>query len=103
MSGQAARDVYPTLRRFWKAPLQYALLVTSVLVAKLLHLYSHITSLPPVLFILYLPTFLALDVVIALAFWLLVHITAHGRVWILVALVRNATWYSFLFLGQWRL
>ena len=92
MKGQAARDICPTLRRFWKTPFQYALLVTSVLFAKLLHLYSYIASLPPVLFILYLPTFLALDVVIALTFWLLVHITAHGRAWILLALVRSAIW-----------
>lgn len=90
MKSQSKRDVRTTLRRFWTVPFQYSLLSTSVLSAKLLHLYSHIKSLPPVLFILYLPTFLALDVAIAFTFWLLVHITAHRRGWILLSFVRSA-------------
>lgn len=42
-------------------PYAYALLITSVWTSKLIHLYSHLTSLPPLLTILYLPTFLILD------------------------------------------
>lgn len=76
-----------------RVPFQYALLITSVLSAKLLHLYSHVTSLPTLLFILYLPTFLTLDVVDAVIFWVLVHLRVHGRTSILLTLARGAIWW----------
>lgn len=68
----------PDVRVFWKPPFQYALLVTSTFAPKLLHLWSHVYSLPVVLYVLYMPTFLALDVVNALLFWVLVH-AGQGR------------------------
>jgi hypothetical protein len=64
------------------------LLLTPVLSAKFLHLYSHITSIPILLYLLYLPTFLALDVVNALLFWIVVHISTHRRWNILIILAR---------------
>ena len=82
----------PTLRRFWRTPFQYSLLMTAVLFAKLLHLYNHVSSLPILLYLLYMPTFLALDAVNVVLFWTIVHITAHGRIWILLALVRGIFW-----------
>ena len=73
MGVQLWQKVIPDIGVFWKPPFQYALLVTSTFAPKLLHLWSHVNSLPPVLYILYMPTFIALDVVNAFMFWILVH------------------------------
>jgi hypothetical protein len=71
---------------------QYALFMTSILAPKFLHLYSHIRSLPPLLYVLYLPTFLAVDFVSAALFWGLVHLNGHGKRWTLLALLRGLFW-----------
>ncbi|KAF8470037.1 alkaline-phosphatase-like protein [Kalaharituber pfeilii] len=42
----------------------YCLMVISLLSAKLMHLFSHFTALPLILFLLYLPTFLLLDLLV---------------------------------------
>lgn len=44
----------------------YTLLVVSLVTSKLLHLFSHLTSLPIVLFLLYMPTFILPDVLVIL-------------------------------------
>ncbi|RPA87628.1 alkaline phosphatase-like protein [Ascobolus immersus RN42] len=44
----------------------YSLLVVSLLSAKILHLFSHFTSVPILLFVLYTPTFFLLDVLVIL-------------------------------------
>lgn len=49
----------------------YTNLVTALLAAKLLHLFSHLPTLPPFLFLLYLPTFLTLDAIVILSTWIL--------------------------------
>lgn len=53
---------------FWqlKAKSQFALCFVSSFAAKLLHLYSHRTSLPILLIVLYTPTFLLPDVILIL-------------------------------------
>ncbi|KAH8599215.1 alkaline-phosphatase-like protein [Bisporella sp. PMI_857] len=79
------------VRNFWTtraAPFQYALLVTSSLAPKLLHLWSHRYSLPPVLYLLYMPTFLGLDIINAVLFWILVHV-GHARPSLLLKIVRG--------------
>lgn len=76
------------IRNFWKPPFQYSLLVIAATTPKLLHLYSHTTSLPPLLYLLYLPTFLALDVLNAALFWSLVHFSARGWLSLLLSLIR---------------
>lgn len=73
------------VRHFLGLPFQYSLLVIATTTPKVLHLYTHITSLPPLLYLLYLPTFLALDVLNALLVWLLIHATTSQR-WISVPL-----------------
>ena len=86
----------PDIRVFWKPPFQYALLVTSAFAPKLLHLWSHVRSLPVVLYVLYMPTFLALDAVNALFFWALVH-AGQGRArskWTaLLGVLKVVVWY----------
>lgn len=47
-------------------PFLYSLLVTSSLASKLIHLFSHRHSLPILLFVLYLPTFLLPDILLLL-------------------------------------
>lgn len=75
-----------------KVPFQYALLMTAVLAPKLLHLNTHLHSLPPLLFVLYLPTFLAVDFVSAVLFWILVHLNGHGKAWMLLGLAKALIW-----------
>jgi hypothetical protein len=70
----AALDV----RQMWRPPFQFALLIIAATTPKLLHLYSHLSSLPPLLYLLYTPTFLALDALNAVLFWAIVHFTARG-------------------------
>ena len=86
----------PARRGSWhrveRIPFQYALLMTAVLIPKFLHLYTHLHSLPPLLFALYLPTFLAVDVLSAVLFWILVHLNGHGKAWTLLALGRSLIW-----------
>jgi hypothetical protein len=86
----------PVRRQPWhrveKILFQYALLMTAVLAPKFLHLYSHLHSLPPLLFTLYLPTFLAVDCLSAVLFWFLVHLNGHGKAWTLLALARSLSW-----------
>ncbi|RDL38121.1 uncharacterized protein BP5553_05554 [Venustampulla echinocandica] len=76
-------------RHFFTSSFQYSVIVTSILLAKVLHLFSHVTSLPPLLFLLYLPTYLALDVVAAAATWNLVHLKCHGLLSVFLSLVRR--------------
>ncbi|TVY46973.1 hypothetical protein LOCC1_G002871 [Lachnellula occidentalis] len=99
--GKSAFDI----RHFWGPPFQYSLLVIAAAVPKLLHLYSHVTSLPPLLYLLYLPTFIALDVLNAVLFWILVQATAHGWLSAPLSLIRgvislcivgaSSSWISF--------
>lgn len=96
MAPHSFRIVFLGLGQFWKSPFQYSLLVTSTLAPKLLHLYVHFDSLPVLLYMLYLPTFLALDLLNGLLFWGLVHLTAHGKVLALLALTRFIIWWAFL-------
>ncbi|KAF8424283.1 alkaline-phosphatase-like protein [Tirmania nivea] len=44
----------------------YSIMVVSLLTAKFLHLFSHFSALPLLLFLLYLPTFLLLDIIVIL-------------------------------------
>lgn len=86
----------PDVRVFWRPPFQYALLFASAFAPKLLHLWSHVSSLPPVLYVLYLPTFVALDVVNAALFWVLVHLgpsRTRPRLAALVGVLRAVVWY----------
>ena len=92
MAPQSFQAVFLDLRQFWKSPFQYSLLITSTLAPKFLHLYLHFTSLPVLLYVLYLPTFLALDVLNALLFWGLVHLRVHGTAMVLLAVFRFVIW-----------
>lgn len=77
-------------RQVFRPPFQYSLLVSATVLPKLLHLYGHLTSLPPLLILLYLPTFLALDVVNAATFWIVAHAnipTSFSRGSIVIQLV----------------
>lgn len=47
---------------FYRTEDQFAFFFVSFFAAKLLHLYTHIVSLPILLYLLYLPTFLSTDV-----------------------------------------
>jgi hypothetical protein len=49
----------------------FTLLVTALLAAKFLHLFSHLPTVPPFLFLLYLPTFLTLDIIVIASAWVL--------------------------------
>lgn len=93
MGSSNFQPVFLDLRQFWKSPFQYSLLVTSTLVPKLLHLYLHFSSLPVLLYVLYLPTFLAPDALNAMLFWGLVHLNTHGRVSMVLALTKGMIWY----------
>ncbi|KAL3420939.1 sulfatase domain protein [Phlyctema vagabunda] len=77
-----------SLSRLWRSPFQYSILCTALISSKTVHLYNHLTSLPP-LFVLYLPTFFAIDIVLAGFFWVLVHLRPHGRKSLIVAFVVN--------------
>ncbi|KAF2152778.1 alkaline phosphatase-like protein [Myriangium duriaei CBS 260.36] len=57
----------------------YALLVTSTWLAKLSHLSSHFTDVPPLLLLLYFPTFLLPDVIITVVGRLLFHKASRCR------------------------
>ena len=57
----------------------YALLVTSTWSSKLVYLSPHLTSLPPLLILLYAPTFLLLDFVVVIVGRLLLHRTSNHR------------------------
>lgn len=60
---------------------QFALFFVSSFAAKLLHLYSHRSSLPILLFLLYTPTFLLPDVLLILFGRLVVYRPNRGRIW----------------------
>ncbi|KAH8807249.1 alkaline-phosphatase-like protein [Xylogone sp. PMI_703] len=89
------RSLISRFRSAWTAPFHYSTLLTATLLPKLLHLYTHRTSLPCLLVLLYLPTFLALDVVNAAVFWALVQVNARRRP--LLGVFR--TLFSFLIVG----
>lgn len=74
MGFHLSRNLNMGVRQFWTTSFQYALLVTAALAPKLIHLWTHRASLPPVITILYLPTFMGLDVINAIVFWILVHL-----------------------------
>jgi hypothetical protein len=92
MAPRTFQTVFLDLRQFWKPSFRYSLLITSTLAPKILHLYLHFTSLPVLLYVLYLPTFLVPDVLNALLFWLLVHLKAHGTPMVLLAVSRFVIW-----------
>jgi hypothetical protein len=79
MAAQLGRAITPKPRQFFAIPMLYSLFVTAMLAAKLLHFYNHLTSLPPLLTLLYTPTFFALDVITAVLYFLLVHVKLPGR------------------------
>ena len=54
-------------------PFLFSLLVVSILASKLLHLFQHVHTIPPLRFVLYFPTFFVQDVVVAIAGRLLLH------------------------------
>lgn len=97
MVGQLWQRVIPHIRVVEKPPFQYALLITSTFAPKALHLWSHLYSLPVVLYVLYMPTFVALDVVNAIWFWCLVH-AGQGRsrtkTTALIGVFRGFVWYG---------
>lgn len=74
--------------------LQYSILITSVLAAKFLHLYIHSTSIPFLLYCLYMPTFMAIDIINAILFWVIVHLNSSGKLSILLGLSRGIFWYD---------
>jgi hypothetical protein len=65
----------------------YSLLVVSSLSAKILHLFSHIQSLPILLFLLYLPTFLIEDICVIVVGRLLLHQSHHGLISTITAII----------------
>ncbi|CAG8956087.1 hypothetical protein HYFRA_00011871 [Hymenoscyphus fraxineus] len=77
-------------RQLFRPPFQYSLLIITATTPKVLHLYSHLSSLPPLLYLLYLPTFLALDLFNGVVFWALVHLTSRGGVSVLLTVFRCA-------------
>ncbi|KAG0648441.1 hypothetical protein D0Z07_5369 [Hyphodiscus hymeniophilus] len=89
MRSHIFRSVESRLRQSWTASFHYSLLVTATLLPKLLHFYTHITSLPYLLTVLYLLTFFALDVLNAASFWVLVHLNARGALSVLLGLCRT--------------
>ena len=95
MGFQLFKSLNLSVRHFWTTPFQYALLVTAALAPKVLHLWSHRASLPPVLTILYLPTFMGLDIINAILFWILVHL-GQVRTPIWLKIFRGLIRYVFL-------
>ncbi|KAH7065072.1 hypothetical protein B0J12DRAFT_639019 [Macrophomina phaseolina] len=67
---------------FWqlRAKSQFTLLFVSSFAAKLIHLYSHRSSLPILLIVLYTPTFLLPDVLLVL-FGKFVYGHNRSRIW----------------------
>ena len=62
--GMLSNKIYLAASISVKSKYHFALLALSSFTGKLLHLYSHRTSIPVLLFVLYLPTFLLPDVVL---------------------------------------
>lgn len=93
MGAHLLSSVNSRLRQSWTVPFHYSILVTAALIPKLLHLYTHIASLPCLLTLLYLPTFLALDIVNAAIFWVLVHLNARGKISVLLGAFRTSFRY----------
>ena len=61
----------------------FSLLVVSALCAKLFHLWTHITSLPIVVYCLYIPTYLIQDYLVIILGRLLLH-SRRGKVFVVV-------------------
>lgn len=54
-------------------PFLFSVFVVSVVASKLLHLFQHAHTIPPLRFILYFPTFFIQDAIVSIALRLLLH------------------------------